>query len=128
MKKQTTATKNKAVAKNIVNIDATGKILGRLATEIAHILQEKDRADFVFYKDTGVSVSVENVGKMIVTGKKMEDKLYWRYSGYPGGIRSRTMGELWAKDPTEVLRKAIYGMLPKNKLRKDRLRRLKMTK
>lgn len=111
-----------------VTIDATGKVLGRMATEIAHILQEKDRADFVPYKDEGTSVAVENVDKMVVTGKKMDDKVYWRYSGYPGGIRSRTMRELWEKDPTEVLRKAVYGMLPKNKLRKDRLRRLKMTK
>lgn len=124
MKKQTTAT----IKSKTITIDATGKVLGRLATQIAHTLQEKDRADFVFYQDTGVRIAVENVDKMIVTGKKMEDKLYWRYSGYPGGIRSRTMGELWAKDPTEVLRKAVYGMLPKNKLRKDRLRRLKMTK
>ena len=124
MKKQTTAT----IKSKTITIDATGKVLGRLATQIAHTLQEKDRADFVFYQDTGVRIAVENVDKMIVTGKKMEDKLYWRYSGYPGGIRSRTLGELWAKDPTEVLRKAVYGMLPKNKLRKDRLRRLKMTK
>ena len=123
MKKQATATKSR-----VVTIDATGKVLGRLSTEIAHILQEKDRALFVPYKDEGTRVSVENVDKMVVTGKKMDDKVYWRYSGYPGGIRSRTMRELWEKDPTEVLRKAVYGMLPKNKLRKDRLRRLKMTK
>jgi len=107
-----------------VTVEAANRTLGRVATEIAHLLQGKDDPNYVPYKDEDVFVVVENIEKMKVTGKKMDDKLYWHYSGYPGGISSRTMREIWEKDPREVLWRAVYGMLPKNKLRPIRMKRM----
>jgi len=104
--------------------DASEKILGRFATEIAILLRGKDRPDFLPYKDSGDSVEVSNINKLKVTGNKIADKLYWHYSGYPGGIRKTTYGELIKKDPGGALKKAVYGMLPKNKLRNNMMKRL----
>ncbi len=107
-----------------MKIDATKKPLGRLASEIAKILQGKHRADFSPEKEEVEIVEVENVDKMKISGKKLEQKVYWRHSGYPGGIKKITLKELFEKNPKEVLRKAVWGMLPKNKLRKRRIKRL----
>lgn len=107
-------------------IDATDKVLGRLATEIAILLRGKHRPDFVPYKDTGDFVMVKNVNKIKVTGKKIKQKVYYRHSGYMGGLKERTMEEMVAKKGWgEVLRKAVWGMLPKNKLRSNQIKRLK---
>lgn len=106
-------------------IDATGKILGRLAAEIAVLLRGKNKPGFLLYKDMGDSVTVKNVKKIAVSGKKMEQKKYYRHSGYPGGFKEIPMKRVFEKNPSEVLRRAVLGMLPKNKLRAKQIKRLK---
>jgi len=106
-------------------IDATGEVLGRLATKIAILLRGKHKPDFVPYKDMGDFVIIKNVGKIKITGKKLETKKYFRHSGYPGGWREISLKELFKKNPAEVLKRAVYGMLPKNKLREKQIKRLK---
>ena len=110
----------------IYKIDASDKVLGRLATEIATILRGKNRPDFLPHKVSDNKVIVFNTSKIVVTGKKFKDKKYFRYSGYPGGIRTDTFEELFKKDPNAPLEKAIYGMLPKNKLRDKILKNLEL--
>lgn len=112
--------------KKTYTIDATGKVLGRLAAEIAVLLRGKNKPDFSPHIDVGDSVVVINTSKIKVTGKKAEQKKYYRHSGYPGGIKETAYKKLFEKDSNEVLRKAIYGMLPKNKLRAKMMRRLKL--
>jgi large subunit ribosomal protein L13 len=112
-------------SKKIHKIDATGKVAGRLATQIAQILMGKDKPDYQPYLDGGDAVMVENVDKMKFTGKKLEQKLYYHHSGYPGGLKEQKMGEVFEKNPSEVLKKAVWNMLPKNKLRKPRIKKLK---
>jgi len=109
-------------------IDATDKVLGRLATEIAIILRGKHRPDFFPYKDMGDFVTVKNVGKIKVTGKKMEQKIYFRHSEYLGGLKEIPLKTLFKTNPAEVLKKAVFGMLPKNKLRAKMIKRLKIEK
>lgn len=106
-------------------IDATNKVLGRLATQIATLLRGKHKPDFVPHKDMGDFVRVENIEKIRVTGKKMEQKKYYRHSGYMGGLKETPLKKLFEKDPAEVLKKAVWGMLPKNKLRNEQIKRLK---
>ena len=106
-------------------IDATEKVLGRLATEIAILLRGKHKRDFVPHKEMGDFVIVKNIKKIKITGKKMEQKKYRRHSGYMGGLKEIPMKTVFKKDPGEVLRKAVYGMLPKNKLRDRWIKRLK---
>jgi large subunit ribosomal protein L13 len=107
-------------------VDADGKTLGRLATQIAEILRGKRKPEYTPHCDTGDFVVVVNAEKVAVTGKKLEQKRYWRHSGYPGGIRSRTLGEMLERRPEEVLRKAVKGMLPRTKLGRAQLRKLKV--
>ena len=107
-------------------IDASDKVLGRLATEITRLLSGKNKASYVPYLDLGDAVIVENAGKIKITGKKLEQKKYYHYSGYPGGLKTKKMGEVFAKNPAEVLYRAVYNMLPKNKLRKRMFKRLKI--
>lgn len=107
-------------------IDADGKILGRLATEISILLQGKRNPEFVKFMDSGDFVVVINAEKVKVTGKKLEQKKYYSHSGYPGGIRERTLKELLEKNPEDVLRKAVRGMIPKNKLGRDIFKKLKV--
>lgn len=106
------------------NIDATGVSLGRLATQAALILQGKNRADYQPQVDNTDSVVVFNTDAMQITGDKLNQKKYYHFSGYPGGITERPLKKLMKEDSTEVVRKAVYGMLPANRLRKDRLKRL----
>lgn len=106
-------------------IDATDKILGRLATEIAVLLRGKHRPDFVPYKDMGDEIIIKNVDKIKVTGRKMENKKYYHHSGYLGGMKEITLKKLIQKKPNEPLRKAVLGMLPNNKLRSRQIKRLK---
>lgn len=110
--------------RKIHNIDATGKILGRLATEIAILLRGKNKVNFLPYLDQGDFVEVVNIKKIKVSGKKLEDKKYFYYTGYPGGLREKKMKDVFKKNPGEVLKKAVYNMLPKNKLRKEMIKRL----
>jgi large subunit ribosomal protein L13 len=107
-------------------VDADGKTLGRLATQIADVLRGKRKPTYTPHVDVGDFVIVVNAEKVAVTGDKREKKLYWRHSGYPGGIRSRTLGDLLEKRPEEVIRKAVKGMLPRNRLARQQLRKLKI--
>lgn len=106
-------------------IDATDKVLGRLASKIAILLQGKHKPSFLPNKDMGDFVIVRNVAKIKLTGKKIEQKKYYRHSGYLGGLKEIPIKKILAQKPGELLRKAVSGMLPKNRLRKIRLKRLK---
>lgn len=110
------------------NIDATNEVLGRLATRIAFLLRGKQKKDFMPHKEMGDYVVVRNVEKLKITGKKMEQKKYYRHSGYMGGLKEIPLKRLFKTKPGEVLRKAVYGMLPKNKLRAKQIARLKFEK
>ncbi len=107
-------------------VNAEGQNLGRLASIIAETLAGKRSPWYTRHCDTGDFVVVLNAGKVTVTGNKLRDKRYWRHSGYPGGIRSRTLGEQLERRPEEVLRKAVRGMLPKNSLGRAQLMKLKI--
>jgi large subunit ribosomal protein L13 len=107
-------------------VDADGRTLGRLATEIADTLRGKGKPAYTPHVDTGDFLIVVNAEKIHVTGKKLEQKIYYRHSGYPGGLRERTLAEQLARRPEEVIRKAVKGMLPKNKLAAAQLRKLKV--
>lgn len=106
-------------------IDATGKVLGRLAVEISILLRGKHRPDFAPYKDIGDIVVIKNVAELKVTGKKMEQKKYFRHSGYLGSLKKTPLKTLFKKDPAQVLKRAVFGMLSKNKLRAVMIKRLK---
>ena len=106
-------------------IDATNKTLGRLASEIAVLLRGKNQTDFAHHKDMGDLVIVKNVDKLKFSGRKLEQKKYYHHSGYLGGLKEITLKKLFEKNPAEVLKKAVYGMLPKNKLRAKMIKRLK---
>jgi large subunit ribosomal protein L13 len=107
-------------------VDAESKTLGRLATQIADVLRGKGKAAYTPHVDTGDFVIVVNAGKVHVTGQKLDQKLYYKHSGYPGGLHSRTLREQLERRPEEVLRKAVRGMLPKNRLASAQLRKLKI--
>lgn len=107
-------------------IDATNKVLGRLATEIAVLLRGKNKTDFAPNKDMGDFVVVKNIKKIKVTGKKFEKKIYYHHSGYLGGLKETPFKKLFERDPGEVLKRAVFGMLPKNKLRAKQIKRLKI--
>lgn len=104
--------------------DAEGKVLGRLATEIAKTLSGRNKVDYVPHIDGGDFVIVVNAEKIKVTGNKMDDKIYHKFSGYPGGISSIALKDLLKKDCGKVIQNAVYGMLPKNKLRDKMMLRL----
>lgn len=99
-----------------VLVDATGQTLGRLASQVAAILRGKHKPTFTPHVDCGDHVIVINAEKIVVTGNKMEQKLYRHYSGYPGGLKERSLREMLARDPARVVRMAIWGMLPHNRL------------
>jgi large subunit ribosomal protein L13 len=107
-------------------VDAESKTLGRLATQIAEVLRGKGKAAYTPHVDTGDFVIVVNAEKIHVTGKKRSDKRYYRHSGYPGGLRWRSFAEMQSRRPEEVLRKAVKGMLPKNRLASAQLNKLKI--
>lgn len=109
-------------------IDASGEVLGRLASKAAHLLMGKDNPAYARNKDVPVFVEVRNIDKLKFTGNKMAQKQYWRYSGYPGGLKRTLMKDLWQKYPDRVFRYAVAGMLPANKFKKTRLSRLKILK
>lgn len=105
-------------------VDAGGKILGRVSPQVARFLQGKHKTNYSSYLDQGDYVVVVNAKDIVLTGKKPKLKVYTRYSGYPGGLKTIKFQDLMKKDPTQVFRHAVSGMLPKNKLRDRRLARL----
>jgi large subunit ribosomal protein L13 len=107
-------------------VDAEGKTLGRLATQIADTLRGKRKPQYTPHVDTGDFVIVVNAEKIHVTGNKLDQKRYYRHSGYPGGLRSRTLREQLDRRPTEVIRKAVKGMLPRNRLARQQINKLKV--
>jgi large subunit ribosomal protein L13 len=107
-------------------VDAEGKTLGRLATRIADTLRGKLKPEYTPHVDTGDFVVVVNAERIVVTGSKLQSKLYYRHSGYPGGLRSRTLAEMLERRPEEVIRKAVKGMLPRNRLARAQLTKLKV--
>lgn len=109
-------------------IDASGKRLGKLATEVAVLLKGKNKPTFTPNVLNSDKVVIVNTNNLDVDGKKSEKKMYHRYSGYPGGITTTSLKKLFQKDSREVIRKAVYGMLPKNKLRAKMLNNLEMYK
>lgn len=107
-------------------IDAQDKVLGRLSTTIATILTGKNKPSYTPFLDMGNFVIVINASKVKLTGKKMKQKVYYRHSGYPGGIKETKAQELMAKAPEKMIRLAVWGMLPKNKLGKTLLKKMKV--
>jgi len=112
--------------RNWLVVDAADQTLGRLATQIADALRGKRKPEYTPHCDVGDFVIVINAEKIAVTGNKREDKLYYRHSGYPGGLRTRTLAEMLDRRPEEVIRKAVKGMLPRNRLARAQLRKLKV--
>jgi len=112
--------------RNWLVVDAAGQTLGRLATQIADALRGKRKPEYTPHCDTGDFVIVVNAEKISVTGNKRQEKRYYRHSGYPGGLRSRTLEEMLARRPEEVIREAMKGMLPRNRLGRAQLTKLKV--
>ena len=112
--------------RNWLVVDATGRTLGRLATQIADALRGKRKPEYTPHCDVGDFVVVVNAERIAVTGDKLHQKRYYRHSGYPGGIKSRSLSEQLERRPEEVIRKAVKGMLPRNRLARQQLRKLKV--
>jgi large subunit ribosomal protein L13 len=107
-------------------VNAEGKVLGRLSAELAKVLKGKNKPTYTPHLDTGDFVIVVNAGKVTLTGKKMKDKIYYHHTGYPGGIKEMNAEKLLTKKPTEMIRMAVKGMLPKTSLGRQMLRKLKV--
>ena len=107
-------------------VDAEGQNLGRLATRIADTLRGKNKAQYTPHVDTGDFVVVVNAEKITVTGKKLDDKIYYRHSGYPGGLKVRTFQEQMDRRPEEIIRMAVKGMMPRNRLARKQITKLKI--
>jgi large subunit ribosomal protein L13 len=107
-------------------VHAQGKVLGRLASRVAMVLRGKNKANFTPHADAGDFVVVVNAAQVLLTGRKLDQKVYYRHSGYPGGIKSTTARQLLSKKPEEVLRHAVRGMLPKTSLGRQLLKKLKV--
>jgi len=114
------------IARDWYLVDAEGKTLGRLATQIAERLRGKGKPVYTPHVDTGDFVVVVNAEKIAVTGKKLDEKMVYRHSGYPGGLKTRPLREELERRPTEVLRRAVKGMLPRNRLARKQLLKLKI--
>jgi large subunit ribosomal protein L13 len=107
-------------------VDADGQTLGRMATQIAEVLRGKRKPEYTPHCDVGDFVIVVNAEKVAVTGRKREAKMYYRHSGYPGGLRSRTFNDMLERHPEEIIRLAVKGMLPRTRLGRQQLRKLKV--
>jgi len=112
--------------RKIHTIDAKGRVLGRLATIVANLLRGKTKPEFSPEKDLGDFVVIKNASQIKLTGSKLKTKIYYHHTGYPGGLKEITLEKLFQKDPKKVIQKAVAGMLPKNKLRKIFMKRLKI--
>jgi len=124
MKGQTKAVKKKELEVKWHLIDATGTVMGRLASDIAQILTGKHKEYFSYNQNCGDKVVVLNVSKIVVSGGKESKKIYYRHTGFLGGLKKESYGELILKKPVEALRKAVWGMIPVNKLRRERINNL----
>jgi large subunit ribosomal protein L13 len=124
MKPQTNSTKVSDIKRNWYLIDVKGKTLGRIATEIALKLMGKSKPNFVRNEDCGDNIVVINAAHFVVTGRKDKQKLYGNYSGHPGGLKQKALWQVRKEKPTEPIRHAVWGMLPKNKLRARLVTRL----
>jgi large subunit ribosomal protein L13 len=107
-------------------VDAEGKHLGRLATEIVRVLRGKNKPQYTPHVDVGDFVVVVNADSVAVTGRKAEQRVYRRHSGYPGGMKETSYEQMLARKPTEILRKAVYGMMPKTRLARKQFKKLKI--
>ena len=107
-------------------VDAEGKHLGRLATEIVRVLRGKNKPQYTPHVDVGDFIVVVNADRVAVTGRKAEQRVYRRHSGYPGGMKETSYEQMLARKPTEVLRKAVYGMMPKTRLARKQFKKLKI--
>ena len=115
-----------SVERNWHLVDAEGKTLGRLASEIARVLRGKNKPQYTPHVDTGDFVVVVNAEKVVVTGRKAEQKYYWRHSGRPGGLKTTSYEVMMQRKPTEILRKAVWGMMPKTRLGRAQFKKLKI--
>ena len=118
--------KKEDVTRNWFIVDASDASLGRVATAVAKTLSGKNKVTFTPHVDAGDHVVVVNAANLKVTGAKLKDKKYYNYSGFPGGLKERSLAEVMEKDPTKAIREAVYGMLPKNKLRPEMIQRLRV--
>ena len=125
---KTYSAKKEDVAREWYLVDADGKVLGRLAVEIARRLRGKHKPVYTPHVDTGDFIVVVNAEKISLTGKKLTDKVYHHHTGYPGGLKSATAAKVLAEKPEELLRTAVKGMLPKNSLGRQMLKKLKIYK
>lgn len=123
---KTFSAKQESVKRDWYVIDATGKVLGRVATEVARRLRGKHKAEYTPHVDTGDYIIVINADKLVVTGKKSRDKIYHRYSGYQSGLKAASFQEMMKKAPGDVIETAVRGMLPKNPLGRQMFRKLKV--
>ncbi len=123
---KTFSAKSHEVKRDWLVVDASDKVLGRLATEIARRLRGKHKAEYTPHVDTGDYIVVTNAEKVIVTGRKFTDKMYYRHTGYPGGIKSDSFEKLQARNPVRIIELAVKGMLPKNPLGREMYRKLKV--
>ena len=123
---KTFVTKKEDVRREWFVVDATGQTLGRLATRVARMLRGKHKPIYSPSIDTGDYVVVVNAEKIHVTGRKLDQKIYYRYTGYPGGLREITLRNLLQKHPTRVVERAVRGMLPKNRLGRQMFKKLKV--
>ena len=123
---KTFVTRDKDVQREWYVVDAAGQTLGRLATQVARILRGKHKPMYSPSVDTGDCVIIVNAEKIRVTGRKLDQKIYYRYSGYPGGLKEITLRTLLQKHPTRVIEHAVRGMLPKNRLGRQMFKKLKV--
>jgi len=126
MKSKTTVLKESNPKRTWVLVDLSGKTLGRIATEIAFILMGKNKATFSYHRDDGDYVVAINAKDIVVTGKKLKQKIYYHHTAFAGHLKEMSLKELMVKDPRKVIEFAVHGMLPKNSLRPLRMRRLKI--
>lgn len=120
--------KKSDIQNNTMHIDATGQVLGRLASRIASILRGKHKPIMTPGQNVGDKVLLSNVDKIVVTGKKMKDKMYYKHTGYVGNLKSYTLEERMSKDPTWVMKRAVKGMLPRGPLANKQLKMLRFSK
>jgi large subunit ribosomal protein L13 len=118
--------KDDEITRDWVVLDATDQVLGRLASEAARLLRGKHKPEFTPFLDTGDFVVIVNAERVRLTGNKIDDKVYYRHSGRPGSLKSETVRERLAKKPEKVIEAAVWGMLPKNRLGRKLLRKLKV--
>ncbi|HEY5682463.1 MAG TPA: 50S ribosomal protein L13 [Sulfuricaulis sp.] len=123
---KTFSAKQETIKRDWYVIDATGKVLGRVATEVARRLRGKHKAEYTPHVDTGDYIIIINAGKLQVTGKKSRDKIYNRYSGYQSGLKASSFQDMMKKSPAKVIETAVRGMLPKNPLGRQMFRKLKV--